>query len=112
MMKDRKRRARTEGEDGGRDGRRDVRMERLKPGLSYLVVVFQQYAHNPFHTLCLHGAAGEVQQVLQGISGVGGLTQVNMQSCRLTRLGQTELLGWSLLLGKLLINIDNLIKTF
>lgn len=44
----------------------------------YLVVVLQQDPDHTLHALHLHGLACKVQQVLQGISGVGGLAEVDV----------------------------------
>lgn len=67
----------------------------------YLVVVLQQDPDHTLHALRLHRFACEVQQVLQGIRGVGGLTEVNVQSCRLAGFGQTKLLGRSFFMRNL-----------
>lgn len=47
----------------------------------YLVVVLQEDPDHALHTLCLHRLACKLEQVLQGISGVRGLAEVNVQSC-------------------------------
>lgn len=47
----------------------------------YLVVVLQQDPDHALHALGLHRLACKVEQVLQGISGVCGLAEVNVQSC-------------------------------
>lgn len=64
--------------------------------LPCLVVVLQQDAEHSLHALGLHRLSCELKQVLQGIGGVGRLAEVNVQRCRLTGFGQTQLLGWSL----------------
>lgn len=67
----------------------------------YLVVVLQQDPDYTLHALRLHRFACELQQVLQSISGVGGLTEVDVQSRRFTGFGQTQLLGRSFFMGNL-----------
>lgn len=59
----------------------------------YLVVVLQKDPDDALHTFCLHRFACKLQQVLQCIGGVGGLTEVDVKSCRLTGFRQTQLLG-------------------
>lgn len=59
------------------------------PCVLYLVVVFQQNPDHTLHALRLHGLACKLKQVLQGISGVGGLAKVNVKSCRFAGFGQT-----------------------
>lgn len=63
------------------------------PEGSDLVVVLQQDPEDALHALRLHRLAGEVQQELQRVGGVGGFAQVHVKSCRLAGLGQTQLLG-------------------
>lgn len=67
----------------------------------YLVVVLQKNPDHTLHTLCLYRLSCKVQQILQGISRVGGFTEVNVQSCRFTGFGQTQLLGWNVFMGNL-----------
>ena len=59
---------------------------------------------NPDHSLdavCLHRFPGEQEQVLEGVRGVGGLAQVEVQRRGLAGLRQPELLGRSLIVGYL-----------
>ena len=73
----------------------------LWPTVLHLVIVLQQDPDHSLHALCLHRFACKLQQVLQSISRVGGLTEVDVQSRRLTGFGQTQLLGWSFFMRNL-----------
>lgn len=75
--------------------------EKKIPTTLYLVVVLQQDPDHTLHALCLHRLACKLQQVLQGIGGVGGFTEVNVESGRLTGFGQTQLFGWSFFMWNL-----------
>lgn len=63
--------------------------------------MLQQDPDHPLHALRLHGFACELQQVLQGFGGAGGLAEVDVQSRRLAGFGQAQLLGWSFFLRDL-----------
>lgn len=67
----------------------------------YLIVVLQKNPDDTLHALGLHWLACKLKQVLQCISGVGGLAKVNVKSSRFAGFGQTQLLGWSFLMGNL-----------
>lgn len=64
--------------------------------------MLQQDAHHTLHAVCLHGLAGEVQQVLQGVGGRAGLAQVDVQGRRFAGLAEAELLGGGFFMGVLL----------
>lgn len=49
--------------------------------------MLQQYAHHPLDALGLHRLASETQQMLQGVCGAAGFTQIHMKSCRFTGFG-------------------------
>ncbi len=70
--------------------------------LQDLVIMLEQYAHDPLHALSLHRFACEMQQVLQSVCGTGGFAQVKVKSGRFTGFGQSKLFHWNLLKSHLL----------